>query len=103
MEGKGPDSVTRVTTDRPSFLRGLASTGAILAAVSPAAPALAKERAAPAPGKDDRAILLAAQIAEALAVTTYTHFVASAPFFTRLFPQDQAYLRAARQQEMAHY
>jgi len=53
--------------------------------------------------KGDLAILGAAQIAEALAVTTYTGIVDDAPFFARLESDDQGYLRAARQEEMAHY
>jgi Ferritin-like domain len=53
--------------------------------------------------KGDVAILGAAQIAEALAVTTYTGIIQDAPFFTRLESDDQGYFRAARQEEMAHY
>ena len=51
----------------------------------------------------DKNILLVAEIAEALAVTTYTHIIESAPFFTRLPKDDQGYLVAARQEEMSHY
>ena len=51
----------------------------------------------------DRAILIAAEIAEALAVTTYTNIIDNAPFFTRLATDDQGYLIAARQEEMSHY
>ncbi len=51
----------------------------------------------------DTAILIAAQIAEALAVTTYTHIVRTAGWFTRLPDDDQGYLYAARQEEMSHY
>ena len=46
--------------------------------------------------KGDIAILGAAQIAEALAVTTYTNIIDTAPFFTRLESDDQGYLKAAR-------
>jgi hypothetical protein len=53
--------------------------------------------------KRDRDILVAAQIAEALAVTTYTNIIDLAPFFTRLPNDDQGYLLAARQEEMSHY
>jgi hypothetical protein len=53
--------------------------------------------------KRDRDILVAAQIAEALAVTTYTNIINIAPFFTRLASDDQGYLIAARQEEMSHY
>jgi hypothetical protein len=51
----------------------------------------------------DREILIAAEIAEALAVTTYTNIINQAPFFTGLPPDDQGYLQAARQEEMSHY
>jgi hypothetical protein len=55
------------------------------------------------PKKRDQNILIAAEIAEALAVTTYTHIINTAPFFTRLPADDQGYLVAARQEEMSHY
>jgi hypothetical protein len=51
----------------------------------------------------DRQILLAAEIAEALAVTTYTNIINTSPFFTRLPTDDQGYLAGARQEEMSHY
>lgn len=53
--------------------------------------------------KDDRAILIAAEIAEALAVTTYSNIINQAPFFTRLPDADKAYLLAALEEEMSHY
>jgi Ferritin-like domain len=53
--------------------------------------------------KRDLEILGAAQIAEALAVTTYTNIINTAPFFTRLASDDQGYLKAAREEEMSHY
>ena len=53
--------------------------------------------------KRDRDILVAAQIAEALAVTTYSNIINIAPFFTRIPSDDQGYLMAARQEEMSHY
>jgi hypothetical protein len=53
--------------------------------------------------KGDIAILGAAQIAEALAVTTYTGIIDTAPFFTRLAADDQGYFKAARAEEMSHY
>ena len=48
-------------------------------------------------------ILGAAEIAEALAVTTSTNIINHAPFFKRLEADDQGYLKAARQEEMSHY
>lgn len=53
--------------------------------------------------KRDRDILIAAEIAEALAVTTYTNIINLAPFFPLLAQDDQGYLQAARQEEMSHY
>lgn len=51
----------------------------------------------------DRAILVAAEIAEALAVTTYRNIIDRAPFFQRIPDDDQDYLHAALQEEMSHY
>jgi hypothetical protein len=53
--------------------------------------------------KDDRNIIIAAEIAEALAVTTYTNIINTSPFFTGLSLNDQVYLTAALQEEMSHY
>ncbi|MGH2849365.1 MAG: ferritin-like domain-containing protein [Solirubrobacteraceae bacterium] len=55
------------------------------------------------PTSGDLAILGAAAIAEALAVTTYTNIINTSPFFKRLPTDDQGYLTAARQEEMSHY
>jgi hypothetical protein len=52
---------------------------------------------------EDIEILVAAEIAEALAVTTYSNIIENAPFFGRLPIDDQGYLVAARQEEMSHY
>jgi hypothetical protein len=51
----------------------------------------------------DRIILVAAEIAEALAVTTYSNIINTAPFFTRLEEDDRGYLLGALQEEMSHY
>jgi len=53
--------------------------------------------------KADRDILIAAQIAEALAVTTYSNIIDLSPFFQNIPGDDQDYLAAARQEEMSHY
>jgi hypothetical protein len=53
--------------------------------------------------KSDRDILVAAEIAEALAVTTYTNIINIAPFFANIPTDDQGYLIGARQEEMSHY
>jgi len=51
----------------------------------------------------DLAIIGAAKIAEALAVTMYSSIITDAPFFTTLPADDQQYMRAARDEEMYHY
>ena len=91
---------------RDAFLRDLTAAGAGLAAIiGLGSLRLSDVAGAAATGltASDRAMLGAAQLAEALAVTTYAHMITHAPLFGRLFPQDQAYLQAAHQQEMAHY
>jgi hypothetical protein len=52
---------------------------------------------------EDIEILVAAEIAEALAVTTYSNIIGTAPFFGRLPDDDQGYLLGALQEEMSHY
>jgi hypothetical protein len=101
--------------DRRQFLGRAGAAGAGLIASSGAfaalAPALAEAKKGNGNGhrhgkhasKRDLEILGAAQIAEALAVTTYTNIINNAPFFTRLADDDQGYLKAARQEEMSHY
>ena len=53
--------------------------------------------------KGDRDILIAAQVAEALAVTTYSNIIDISPFFKTIPDDDQGYLIGARQEEMSHY
>jgi hypothetical protein len=53
--------------------------------------------------KGDRDILVAAEIAEALAVTTYSNIINISPFFQQIPSDDQGYLIGARQEEMSHY
>jgi hypothetical protein len=94
-------------TTRRRFLRGgLAIGGAGILAASSLTPALAQgddndDSTQLADG--DRDILIAAEIAEALAVTTYSNIIDTAPFFRHLADDDQGYLKAARQEEMSHY
>ena len=93
-------------TDRRQFLTRTAATGAGALVGASALEALIPSFASAAKGgvtKGDIAILGAAQIAEALAVTTYTNIITKAPFFKRLQQDDQGYLKAARQEEMSHY
>jgi hypothetical protein len=100
-------------TDRRQFLGRAAGAGAGVIAgagvFGALAPALAAAKNGGAKGghghakKRDLEILGAAQIAEALAVTTYTNIINTAPFFSRLASDDQGYLKAARQEEMSHY
>jgi hypothetical protein len=89
---------------RMGFLKGAAAAGAGVAGLGALGPAAAFARKRPhGPTKGDIAILKAAQIAEALAVTTYSNIIATAPFFKNLAEDDQGYLKAAVQEEMSHY
>jgi hypothetical protein len=91
-------SVAELANGRREFLRGTAAAAAgigVLMALT--------DGEAQADGSGDIQILLAAQIAEALAVTTYTNIIATSPFFTRIPVDEQGYLIAARQEEMSHY
>src|SRR5215471_7520066 len=93
-------------TDRRAFVRRGASAagiGALLALTSEPARADSDDRDDDGLTEGDLQILVAAEIAEALAVTTYTNIINNAPFFTRLASDDQGYLKAARQEEMSHY
>ena len=93
-------------TDRRQFLAKTAATGAGALVGASALEGLIPSFASAAKGgvtKGDLAILGAAQIAEALAVTTYSNIIDTAPFFKRLQSDDQGYLKAARQEEMSHY
>jgi hypothetical protein len=87
-------------TDRRTFL-GRAGVVAAGVATLGALPAIAKADAGGiTPG--DVEIIVAAEIAEALAVTTYTN-ITRAAFFANLADDDQGYIEAARQEEMSHY
>jgi hypothetical protein len=93
-------------TDRRQFLTRTAASGAGIAVGASALGALVPSFAVAKNGgvtKGDLAILGAAQIAEALAVTTYTNIINVSPFFRRFPSDDQGYLRAAREEEMSHY
>jgi Ferritin-like domain len=109
-----PEDPLAASTTRKSFLKGAAVAGAgatALGAFAPAAAFAKGKKGKPTPGKGkkggptkgDLAILEAAQIAEALAVTTYTNIINTAPFFKNIPGDDQDYLKAALQEEMSHY
>jgi Ferritin-like domain len=101
-------------SSRRSFLKGAAFTGAttLVALGGLATVASAEQQDEDTESmkfehdhlrKGDRDILVAAQIAEALAVTTYSNIIDIAPFFQQIPADDQGYLIAARQEEMSHY
>jgi hypothetical protein len=100
------DQHEQVGRSRRQFLgrTGAAGVGALVgaAALDALVPAFADAKKGGA-NKRDLAIIGAAEIAEALAVTTYTNIIENAPFFARLAADDQGYLKAARQEEMSHY
>jgi hypothetical protein len=98
--------------DRRSFLKraslgsaALAGSAAFVPLLKVAASATETHSHSKSGGltEGDREILVAAEIAEALAVTTYTNIINTAPFFGNLASDDQGYLMAARHEEMSHY
>ena len=96
----------RPGTDRRQFLGRTAAASAGLLTGASALNLLIPSFAAAKSGgvtSGDVEIVAAAQIAEALAVTTYTNIIDLSPFFKRLPEDDQGYLKAARQEEMSHY
>jgi hypothetical protein len=101
-------------SSRRSFLKGAAITGAAtLATLGGLTSVASAEQLQEDSGSlqwehdhlknGDRDILVAAEIAEALAVTTYSNIINLAPFFQQIPSDDQGYLIAARQEEMSHY
>ncbi len=104
-----PSAVAAATT-RKNFLKGAAVAGAGVAGMGALGPVSAfakgntqRARGKKGPTKGDVAILKAAQIAEALAVTTYTNIINTAPFFKNIPADDQGYLKGALQEEMSHF
>jgi len=85
---------------RAALLKTAGGTGAAIAFGGLAMAATAKAGGLTSGDVD---ILIAAEIAEALAVTTYSGIIFKSPFFKRLEEDDQLYLKAARQEEMSHY
>lgn len=98
-------STRSVLSDRRSFLKKTSViTGASLfSGILDAAADQQDNREGLGLTRGDSQILVAAEIAEALAVTTYTNIIKAAPFFANLASDDQGYLQAARQEEMSHY
>ena len=99
-------------SSRRSFLKGAALTGATTLATLGGLSTVAAAQQEDFESmkyehdhlkKSDRDILVAAEIAEALAVTTYSNIIDIAPFFKTIPSDDQGYLIAARQEEMSHY
>jgi hypothetical protein len=92
------------STTRKNFLKGAAAAGAGVAGMGALGPAAAFAKGKKkGPTKGDVEILKAAQIAEALAVTTYTNIINTAPFFKNIPTDDQGYLQGALQEEMSHF
>ena len=109
----GLDDQVQSGISRRSFFKHVTAVGAAAAAgaiVAPSASALMLhgQSAEDTPQANtltagDRSILIAAEIAEALAVTTYSHIIQLSPFFKRIPDDDQGYIEAALQEEMSHY
>ncbi len=112
LELANPVSGRGSTTNRRSFIKRTSVIGAtsVLGLGGLLSVTSARENEENDGGEDDNGlerqdfdILIAAEIAEALAVTTYTNIINVAPFFGNLASDDQGYLQAARQEEMSHY
>jgi hypothetical protein len=108
----GLDDQGQSKMSRRSFFQHatvLGTSAAVATVVAPAASALALRRddddvpQASNLTEGDKSILIAAEIAEALAVTTYAHIIRLSPFFKRIPDDDQGYIKAALQEEMSHY
>src|SRR5271163_4571736 len=88
---------------------GATALGSLLSFASPTASAkisaarAGKEEEHDHLPKRDNDILMAAEIAEALAVTTYMNIIETSPFFANIPSDDQGYLEGALQEEMSHY
>jgi hypothetical protein len=110
-EKSQPTTEVQSSFDRRSFIKratvigatGVFGLGALLNAVSADGAEEEKQAKKLHVKKGDQAILIAAQIAEALAVTTYSNIINTSPFFGRIPSDDQGYLQAALQEEMSHY
>jgi hypothetical protein len=105
-----PEATSNPGVSRRSFLRNASLAGATTLALATLTPAALadhddddRKQEHDHLRKEDRDILIAAEIAEALAVTTYSNIIDIAPFFKALPDDDQGYLSAARQEEMSHY
>jgi hypothetical protein len=100
-----PASQWMTQSTRKGFLKSAAVASAGAAGVSALAPAaaFAHKKGKGGVTHGDLEILKAAQIAEALAVTTYTNIINTAPFFKNIPADDQGYLKGALQEEMSHY
>ena len=104
-------STEQRSSDRRSFLKRASIVGATglfgfdsLMSLASAQPKFSRPEGNEAGvEKGDFDILLAAQIAEALAVTTYFNIIEQAPFFNGLPSDDQGYLVAAYNEEMSHF
>jgi hypothetical protein len=90
---------------RKSFLKGAsaAGVGAVGMGAFGSTAAFASRSHKGRVTHGDLEILKAAQIAEALAVTTYTNIINTSPFFKNIPDDDQGYLEGALQEEMSHY
>ncbi len=113
IEVAHPLEETHPALSRRSFLRGATLAGATTLTafsgiITPASAQQEEDANTMKAEKDhlkkgDRDILVAAEIAEALAVTTYSNIINTSPFFKKIPSDDQGYLAAALQEEMSHY
>ena len=108
LDGQGSSRLSRRSFFKQATVLGAAAAAGAVAAPPASALVLHQNLGEEMPqasnlSSGDRSILIAAEIAEALAVTTYSHIIHLSPFFKRIPDDDQGYIKAALQEEMSHY
>ncbi|HEY2861791.1 MAG TPA: ferritin-like domain-containing protein [Terracidiphilus sp.] len=109
LDEQQPSGVSRRSFFKQAGMGATAAAAGVLLAPKASALVLGHDEPQAAAGPQaglttgDTNILIAAQIAEALAVTTYQHIIHQSPWFKRIPDDDQLYLQGAIQEEMSHY
>ena len=108
LADEGQSRLSRRSFFKQATVLGAAAAAGAIVVPSASALALPQNAADDVPkasslSSGDMSILIAAEIAEALAVTTYSHIIKLSPFFKRIPDDDQGYIEAALQEEMSHY
>jgi len=108
IDNRGQSQLSRRLFFKHATVLGTSAVAGALLAPAATALALGDKQSDDVPSAStltsgDRSILIAAEIAEALAVTTYSHIIHLSPFFKNIPDDDQGYIKAALEEEMSHY